>query len=123
MTTQEKPMTSATLTIGERLRAATTAAAVAACLAVGAASNAHAASAPTLRVSYADLNLCTEQGSRALYARIVDAARAVCVADDIRDLRAVAAASACRQQAIAQAVREVHNPMLASVYEAQLRHG
>ncbi|MGP8034432.1 MAG: UrcA family protein [Steroidobacteraceae bacterium] len=116
-------MTSATLTIGERLRAATTAAAVAACLALGAASNAHAASEPTLRVSYGDLNLTTEQGSRALYGRIVDAARAVCVADDIRDLSAVAAAHACRQQAIARAVRQVHNPMLASVYEAQLQHG
>ena len=116
-------MTSATLTISERLRAATTVAAVAACLALGAASNAHAANEPTLRVSYGDLNLATGQGSRALYGRIVDAARAVCVADDIRDLSAVAAARACRQQAIARAVRQVHNPMLASVYEAQLRHG
>jgi len=113
----------ATLTIGERLRAATTAAAVAACLALGAAGNAHAATAPALRVSYGDLNLATEQGSMALYGRLVNAARAVCVVEDNRDLRAVAAVNACREQAIAQAVRDVHSPMLASVYAAQARHG
>jgi len=113
----------ATLTLGERLRAATTAAAVAACLALGAAGNVHATTAPTLRVSYGDLNLATEQGSMALYERLVNAARAVCVVEDNRDLRAAAAASVCREQVIAQAVRDVHSPMLASVYAAQLRHG
>jgi UrcA family protein len=118
-------MTSATQTIGERLRAATIAAAVAACLAVGAAGNAHAAATttPTLKVSYADLNLATAQGSQALYARIVDAARAVCVVADIRDLGAVASANACRQDAIARAVRSVHSEELASVYAAQLSRG
>lgn len=117
-------MTSATRTIGERLRAATTAAAVAACLAIGAAGNAHAATTtPTLKVSYADLNLATAQGSQALYARIVDAARSVCVVADIRDLGAVASAHACRQDAIARAVRSVHSEELASVYAAQLSRG
>jgi UrcA family protein len=116
-------MTSATLTIGERLRAATTAAAVIACLAVGAAGNAHAATSPTMKVSYADLNVTTAQGSQALYGRIVEAARSVCVVSDIRDLAAVASANACRQQAIARAVRAVHSPELASVYAARTQHG
>lgn len=123
-------MTSATQTIGERLRAATTAAAIAACLAIGAAGNVHAATAtamdtatPTLKVSYADLNLATTQGSKVLYGRIVDAARAVCVVADIRDLGAVASANACRQDAIARAVRSVHSEQLASVYATQLSRG
>ncbi|HWZ62846.1 MAG TPA: UrcA family protein [Steroidobacteraceae bacterium] len=116
-------MTSATQTIGERLRAATTAAAVAACLAIGAAGNVHAATSPTVKVGYADLNLATAQGSQALYGRIVDAARSVCVVADIRDLRAVASANACRQDAIARAVRAVHSPELASLYAAQLSRG
>lgn len=116
-------MTGATLTVGERLRAATTAAAITACLAIGAAGNVHAATAPTLRVSYGDLNLATEQGSLILYGRIVHAARAVCAVEDIRDLRAVVAAKSCRQRAIARAVEQVHSPMLAAVYAAQQHHG
>jgi hypothetical protein len=35
----------------------------------------------------------------------------------------VRAAQACRAQAIAQAVRDVNSPMLASVYAARLQHG
>lgn len=116
-------MTATTFTIGTRLRAATTAVAVAAFLAIGAAGNAHAATSPTVTVKYADLNLATAQGSQALYGRIVDAARSVCAASDIRDLAAVAAANTCRQQAIARAVRAVHSPELASVYAARLQHG
>ena len=113
----------ATLTIGERLRAATTAAAVAACLALGAAGNVHAATAPTLRVSYGDLNLASEQGSLELYRRIEGAARLVCDAGDMRDLSRAAAANACRERAIAQAVHDVHSPMLAALYASQARHG
>ncbi|HEV2284987.1 MAG TPA: UrcA family protein [Steroidobacteraceae bacterium] len=119
-------MTSATLRIGTRVRTATAFALIAACVAVSAAGSARAAAvadAPALKVRYADLNLATEQGSRALYGRIVAAAQQVCAPEDIRDLRAVAAARSCREQAITQAVRDVHSPMLASVRAAQLRHG
>ena len=118
-------MTSATLRIGARVRTMTAFALIAACVAVSAAGTAQAAAAdvPTIKVRYADLNLATEQGSLALYGRIAAAAQQVCAPEDIRDLRAVAAARSCRQQAIAVAVREVHSPMLASVYAAELRHG
>jgi len=119
-------MTSATLNPGVRLRAAMAFTLLATCAAVGAIGSAHAATSadsPALKVRYADLNLSTEQGSLALYGRIVEAARQVCVIDDIRDLRIVAAAKACREQAIAQAVRDVNSPMLASVYAERLRHG
>lgn len=120
-------MTSATLNFAARLRTATGFALLAACVAVGATSAAHAATesadAPALTVRYSDLNLATEQGSLALYGRIVAAAQQVCVADDIRDLHAVAAARACREQAIAKAVRDVHSPVLASLYAERARHG
>jgi UrcA family protein len=119
-------MTSATLRIGARVRTATALALLAACVAVSAAGSARAATVsdvPTIKVRYADLNLATEQGSLALYDRIAAAAQQVCVPEDIRDLHAVAAARSCRAQAIAVAVRDVHSPMLASVYAAEQRHG
>jgi UrcA family protein len=122
-------MTSRALRIGARVRTATAFALIAACVAVSAAGSARAASladdaaVPALKVRYGDLNLATEQGSLALYARIQAAAQQVCAPDDIRDLQAVAAARSCRQQAIAQAVHDVHSPALASVYAAQLSHG
>ncbi len=118
-------MTSATLNLGARLRAAVALTALAACTAIGAVGDAHAASAdsPALKVRYSDLNLSTEQGSLALYGRIVAAARQVCAVDDIRDLQAVVAARTCRARAIAQAVRDVNSPMLASVYAERQRHG
>ena len=120
-------MTTATLNIASRLRTASALALVAACVAVGATSAAHAATessdAPTFTVRYSDLDLTSDQGSQALYARIVAAAQQVCVAEDIRDLRAVAAAHSCREQAIAQAVRDVHSARLASVYAAAERRG
>jgi UrcA family protein len=119
-------MTSATLRIGARARTATAFALLAACVAVSAAGSARAAAVsdvPTIKVRYADLNLATEQGSLALYDRIVAAAQQVCAPEDIRNLQAVAAARSCRQQAIALAVRDVHSPMLASLYAAEQRHG
>ncbi|HXY97673.1 MAG TPA: UrcA family protein [Steroidobacteraceae bacterium] len=118
-------MTSATFNLGGRLRAAMAFTALATGTAIGAVGSAHAASAdsPALKVRYSDLNLSTEQGSLVLYGRIVDAARQVCTVESIRDLRAVAASKTCREQAIAQAVRDVNSPMLASVYAERLRHG
>lgn len=118
-------MTSATLNRGGRMRTAMAFTVLAACGAIGAVGSAHAANAdsPALMVRYSDLNLSTEQGSLALYGRIVAAAHKVCTAEGIRDLKAVAAVNGCREQAIAQAVRDVNSPMLASVYAERLRHG
>ena len=118
-------MTSATLNRGGRLRTAMAFTVLAACTAIGAVGSAQAANAnpPALKVHYSDLNLSTEQGSLALYGRIVRAARQVCAVADIRELRTVAAANACRDEAIARAVRDVNSPMLAAVYAERLRHG
>jgi UrcA family protein len=76
-----------------------------------------------MRVNYHDLNLATEQGTQALYERIVLAARRVCAVSDIRILAEVAAAQVCQVQAIAHAVRDVNSPRLAAVYSAHQRHG
>ena len=118
-------MTSATLNVAARLRSATAFAVLAACVAVGAAGSAHAATAadapPSLKVRYSDLNLATQAGSQELFSRIEHAAHAVCAPADIRDLQAVAAASACRAQAIEKAVRDVNSPQLAAVYAAHQR--
>lgn len=118
-------MTSATLSIGGRVRAAVAYTLLATCTAIGTVGTVHAATAdaPAVTVRYSDLNLSTEQGSLVLYGRIVTAARQVCQIDDIRDFKAINAAKACRAQAIAQAVRDVNSPMLASVYAARLQHG
>jgi UrcA family protein len=100
--------------------------ALTACLAIGAcAAAAHAAetSAPTVTVTYNDLNLATEAGSSALYARLEKAAARVCVVDDIRDLAAVAARKSCQQAAIARAVRDVNSPRLAALFSARAKQG
>jgi UrcA family protein len=110
-----------------RLRASTIT--LAACLLGAVAGTASAAGVAsdadvrTMRVTYSDLNLATEQGSRVLYARIEAAARQVCAPDDQRNLAAVAAARACKAQAVAQAVNTVHNPTLAAVYAADRSRG
>lgn len=75
-----------------------------------------ATDAPSVVVSYADLNLATEQGVRTLYTRIAVAARRVCPDAPNRDLRAVAEARSCQRQAISRAVHYVGTPLLAAVY-------
>jgi UrcA family protein len=102
-------------------------AALGATLIIGAATAAYAADsapeAPSVRVSYHDLNLATDEGTVALYGRIVSAAYRVCQVSDIRDLHQVAAATECRARAIERAVRDVGSPRLAAVYTARRGHG
>jgi len=91
---------------------------VSACMLAGMAQVARAAEpAPSVTVPYGDLNLTSTQGTNALYARIVSAARQVCGAGevDIRNLRSLADERSCESSAIAQAVQAVHNPALAAL--------
>jgi len=110
-------------------RVSATLTALAAGLLVGVAGLTHAAtaddSAPAVHVSYGDLNLTSDQGTKALYGRIVTAARAVCHADevDIRDLGALSSERSCERQAIEHAVSDVHNAKLAALSAARPRHG
>jgi UrcA family protein len=93
--------------------------------AAGSALAASPANAATLTVAYGDLNLASDQGNSALYARITAAARQVCAADrvDIRDLGRYAEARSCEARAIAQAVQAVHSPRLAALYNARSPRG
>jgi UrcA family protein len=119
-------MTTTTVTLNNYWRRSATLTALTACLVVGAVGLAHAGSpAAAVKVQYGDLNLATDAGNKALYTRIVSAARDVCGADQVptRDLSTLAFARSCEARAIAQAVREVHSPALAAIHSAQLRHG
>jgi UrcA family protein len=121
-------MTSATSRFSNFRRTAALSA-LGALLIVGASGAAYADdpadAAPTVKVSYGDLNLASAQGNSMLYARIVSAARQVCNSQDvdIRDLQRFSAAQACEANAIAQAVSAAHSPQLAALNSAHLRHG
>lgn len=121
-------MNSLTSRFSELRRRSAALAALTACLLTGAAA-AHASAAadavPAVTVRYADLNLATAQGADALYARIVSAARQVCLRDrlDLRDLHGLERVKACEARAIEQAVHAVNSPRLAALYGTRQRHG
>ncbi|MDE2264114.1 MAG: UrcA family protein, partial [Gammaproteobacteria bacterium] len=82
------------------------------------------AAAPQATVYYDFRDLSTDQSARALYERIVSAARTVCPGYDSRDLGAFAESRECQRQAVARAVREIGNARLAAVHTHALpRHG
>ena len=114
-----------TFTLNQFSRAAATLTAVSACLIVGTAHAASSAGAPSVTVRYGDLNLSSEQGANALYARVAYAARQVCGRNglDARDLAAFAAERACESQAISQAVHDVRAPQVAAIFAARHQHG
>ncbi len=96
--------------------------ALAATLGVLAAVPSHAAPAQqrvilTQRVRFADLNLRSPEGNAALYNRLSAAAHRVC--DDSVDffLDTTSDARQCRSQAIADAVSQIHSPMLTALYQ------
>ncbi len=66
-------------------------------------------------VSYGDLNIRSAEGAQALYRRIAAAARQVCPLPDPRDLVRAGSVHACREAAIARAVRDINNPPLAAL--------
>lgn len=62
-------------------------------------------------------DLSTEQGTRALYHRIVNAAQEVCPGYDSRWADVVAASKVCQRQAIARAIGSIGNSRLAALDE------
>jgi UrcA family protein len=58
-----------------------------------------AATANSYRVSYADLNLASDNGRQTLERRIAFGARVVCEIEDSRELALAAATNACRSDA------------------------
>jgi len=75
----------------------------------------------TMTVRYSASSLETEQGTKALYRRLVAAAVEVCPSYDphwVTD-----AVRHCRQQAIANAVFKINNPRLAAVHATNAKNG
>jgi UrcA family protein len=74
-------------------------------------------SADVLRttVYYSLHELATEQGTRALYQRIVQAARTVCPAGDPRDLENFSSSRECQRAAVARAIGQIGSARLAAV--------
>ncbi len=80
-----------------------------------------ASDAPQVRVNYTDSELATEQGALALYRRIADAARQVCPDEGDAGVQAALVRHRCVTDAIARAVRDVNNPLLARLEAAHTR--
>jgi len=112
------------MTLTQFRRSSATLAALAACIIAGTA-YAGSPAEPSVAVPFGDLNLTTERGADALYARLTAAARQVCAANglDIRDLQAYAAVRSCESQAIAHAVHDVQAPKVAARLAARHEQG
>ena len=78
------------------------------------------AAAPQTSVYYSFRDLASDQSTRALYERIVSAARTVCPGYDSRDLADFAASRECQRQAVAGAIRQIGSARLAAVYSHKL---
>ena len=89
-------------------------AALTACMAVGLVDVARSATpgqeAPSVKVSYGDLDLANAQGAHTLHARITAAARQVCAPNgvDMRDLTLYTVERSCLTETVANAERQVN---------------
>lgn len=66
-------------------------------------------SAPTITVSYQDLNLANKQGQKRLATRINSAVKKVCNVNQARNLNDRTAAIQCQSQAMKKACRQMGN--------------
>jgi UrcA family protein len=81
------------------------------------------AEAPTMALKFDPAMLNTEDGAREVYRRIVRAAEEVCPAPTTGSRLVNSATQACRDQAVANAVRQIHSPRLVAVYTTKTKHG
>lgn len=77
---------------------------------------------PRQVVKYSPATLDTDAGVRSLYHRIVKAAEAVCPIPSGTRFVPTGVAE-CRAEAVARAVRQIDNPHLAALYEANSKRG
>jgi UrcA family protein len=77
----------------------------------------HAADANSVRVTYADLNLASDEGANVLQRRISFAARVACQFEDSRQMDIAAATNLCRSDAI-EGARPAYEEAVAAA-----RHG
>lgn len=70
----------------------------------------------SVRVGYADLNLNSAAGAKAMLARIEAAARRACGSEpDIRDLQRVAVYSRCRTETTQRALTALNAPLVTAL--------
>ena len=75
-----------------------------------------AAEPPTLTVRYTDLNVESEQGAQALYARLRMASKHVCANFEGRELRQRAAWKECYDEALTKAVADLNVERLTALH-------
>jgi UrcA family protein len=79
-------------------------------------------SAPTLTVSFADLDINKPRGLEVLYSRIEHAAKAVCNLDYMpKSLSRARHSKACYTTAIDDAVRQINRPTLTALHRTKTR--
>jgi UrcA family protein len=77
---------------------------------------------PKQTVSYADLDISKPAGAKALYSRIVTAARQVCMDGAYKDLGVKRMVDKCTDHAIDNAVRKVDAPELSALRPSSVVH-
>jgi UrcA family protein len=70
-------------------------------------------------VKYGDLNVSSAAGAATLYNRIRGAAETVCLPFKNEDLRSRAFLAACMHKAMSDAVNDVNQPALFTIYNAK----
>jgi UrcA family protein len=76
-------------------------------------------------VRYGDLDLTRQEGATVLYRRLHNAARTVCGANEmheIRDLRRLHMQRECYERVLSGAVQKVDHPILAALHRARWRN-
>jgi len=81
---------------------------------IGAAQSA-AATGPSIKINYSDLNVSTEAGAKVLLSRIRNAADHLCGYYPENDLGRRADHMACVRETVNEAVTEVDNPVLTAL--------
>lgn len=76
----------------------------------------------SMKVDFADLNLATDAGSRALYHRLVSAAQRVCPeTSPLPELSQNREARRCIAETVERAVKQINHPKFAQVAAAYAR--
>jgi UrcA family protein len=78
-------------------------------------------SAPTITVSFAELDISKPRGLEVLYSRIEHAAKAVCGLEYSMQLARTRVAKTCYKTAIDDAVRQINRPTLTALHLAKTR--
>lgn len=78
---------------------------------------------PSVTVRFADLNVSSEAGARALYHRLVEASKQVCPDLYTGQLAIPHAVKVCREQAIINAAQQIPSPQLAALVASAFKAG